>query len=181
MEEISLHILDIAENSIAAGARTLTIVVEEDETADLLRLEIDDDGRGMNADAATQAVDPFYTTRTTRRVGMGLALLHDATVRAGGAMELHSTPGRGTTVRATFRLSHVDRQPLGNMADTIIALIANRAGVDVIYRHARNGRSIEVNTQEIRNRLGGMPVSSPEALGFLRAYLMQEEESLVDS
>jgi len=178
MEELSLHILDVAENSIAAGARNLTIVVYEDDESDVLRLEIDDDGRGMSEGIAARAADPFYTTRSTRRVGMGLALLHEAAARSGGSMELRSVPGVGTTVRATFRLSHVDRQPLGNMVDTILALIASSARVDIVYRHTRNGKTFEIRTKDIRDKLAGAPVTSADTLSLLRRYLIQEEDSL---
>ncbi len=179
MEDLSLHILDIAENSIAAGARTIRITVVEDTARDILSLEIADDGKGMDAETARRASDPFYTTRTTRRVGFGLSLLHDAAAAANGRMSIHATPDAGTTVRATFQLSHVDRQPLGNMSETLMALVTNAADVDVVYTHSRNGKTIGFDSREVRKQLGTTPLTSAEALTLVRRYLDQEEDSLV--
>jgi anti-sigma regulatory factor (Ser/Thr protein kinase) len=178
MEDLSLHILDIAENSIAAGARNLGIVVRENLGEDLLRIEIADDGTGMSPEVAAKAADPFFTTRTTRRFGLGLALLREAAVTANGAMEIHSVPGCGTTITATFQLSHIDRKPLGRMAETIIALIASSAGVDVVYTHSRDGKTIVLDTKEIRTQLAGIALNSVEALSIIREHLIQEEDTL---
>lgn len=178
MEDLSLHILDIAENSISAGARNLRIVVIEDVPSDLLCIEIADDGKGMPPEVAKQADDPFYTTRTTRRVGLGLALLREATVMAHGTMNIHSAPGSGTTIRATFQLSHIDRKPLGNMADTITALLATGAEINIRYKHIRDGKAVEFDAKEIQDQLGDTPLSSIEALNVIRGYLNHEEQIL---
>jgi anti-sigma regulatory factor (Ser/Thr protein kinase) len=178
MEDLSLHILDIAENSIAAGAHNLSITVHEDVSRDTLRIEITDDGNGMSPEIAEQAADPFYTTRTTRRVGLGLALLREAATMANGAMEIQSTPGFGTTVTATFQLRHIDRKPLGQMAETIMALIAASAQIDVLYTHSRDGKRIVFDTKEVRNELAGIPLNSVEALSIIREHLTQEESTL---
>lgn len=178
MEDLSLHILDIAENSVAAGARTIRIVVTEDLANDQLGIEIADDGKGMSTGIVEKAADPFYTTRTTRRVGLGLALLREATTVANGTMEIHSVPDSGTTIRATFQLSHVDRKPLGSMADTIMALIATSAEVDILYKHTRDGKAVLFDSAEIRQQLGNASLNSIEALSVIRAYLNQEEDIL---
>jgi hypothetical protein len=179
MEDLSLHILDIAENSIAAGARNLTILICEDSAADLLSLEITDDGKGMSADIVRQAAHPFYTTRTTRKVGLGLALLEEAAAAANGAMTILSEPGKGTSITATFQLGHIDRKPLGNMAETITALIATHRGMNILYRHMRNGTTVLLDTKEIRRRTGSAPLDSVEALRVIREYLDREEHILV--
>jgi anti-sigma regulatory factor (Ser/Thr protein kinase) len=178
MEDLSLHILDIAENALTAGARNLSIEVQEDHSADLLTVAIADDGRGMSSEIAARAADPFTTTRTTRKVGLGLALLREAAVAAGGGLEIRSSPGKGTTVTATFRLGHIDRKPLGSMAETILALLAAPGQVEIVYRHARDGRVVAFDTKEIRRRLEGLPIHSTEVLRFVRDYLTQEEASL---
>jgi K+-sensing histidine kinase KdpD len=178
MEDLSLHILDIAENAVSAGARNLSIGVTEDLARDLLSIVIADDGRGMSADAVRQADDPFFTTRTTRRVGLGLALLREAATAANGSLEIRSTPGAGTTVRATFQLSHIDRKPLGSMAETITALMATAAEIDIEYTRTRNGRSLVLDTKEIRRQLDGMLLNSVGALSLIRDYLRKEENSL---
>jgi len=178
MEDLSLHILDIAENAVAAGARNLCIDVTEDLARDILSIVIADDGRGMSAEAVTRAADPFFTTRTTRRVGLGLALLREAATTANGSMEIHSAPGSGTTVRATFQLSHIDRKPLGSMAETIMALVAVAAEIDIHYTRTRNGRTIVLDTKEMRPQLDGTSLNSVGVLGIIRDYLNHEENSL---
>jgi anti-sigma regulatory factor (Ser/Thr protein kinase) len=178
MEDLSLHILDVAENSITAGARNLSIMVREDTRHDLLAIMIEDDGKGMDADTVQKAADPFFTSRTTRRVGLGLALLRQAAEAANGTMHIRSTPGTGTTVSATFQLSHVDRKPLGGMAETIIALIATSAEIDLRYAHTVDGKTVEFDTKEIRAHLGGIPINSVAALGAIRDHLTQEEHTL---
>ncbi|HEX7574146.1 MAG TPA: ATP-binding protein [Bacteroidota bacterium] len=178
MEDLSLHILDIAENSIAAGARNLTILICEDAADDLLCLEITDDGKGMSADIVRQAAHPFYTTRTTRSVGLGLALLEEAATAANGALTIVSEPKRGTTIKATFQLSHIDRKPLGNMAETVTALIATHRGMNILYKHMRNGTTVLLDTKEIQRQTGSAPLDSVEALRVIREYLNREEQTL---
>lgn len=177
MEDLSLHILDIAENSIAAGAKNISITVDEDISADLLTIEISDDGRGMNATAAKNATDPFYTTRTTRRVGLGLPLLLEAATAAGGSMEVKSSAG-GTWIKAVFLHSHVDRKPLGNMAETVTVLIATSDDIDIRYEHARNEKTLLLDTRDIREKIGGGPLNSVQALAVMRTYLTHEELTL---
>ena len=178
MEDLSLHILDIAENSIAAGARTITIEVSEDSVRDVLTIVLSDDGRGMTAEVSQQVVDPFYTTRTTRDVGLGLPLFQEAAALAGGTLEVRSVPGAGTTVKATFRLSHVDRQPLGNMVETITALLCSSVEVDVLYINSRDGGKLVFDSKEIRDQLGSNALSSVKAISVIRGYLNQEEAAL---
>jgi anti-sigma regulatory factor (Ser/Thr protein kinase) len=178
MEDLSLHILDIAENSIAAGAKNISIMVDEDIGADLLTIEISDDGRGMNAAAVKHATDPFYTTRTTRRVGLGLPLLLEAANAAGGSMEVKSSAGGGTWIKAVFRYSHVDRKPLGNMAETVTVLLSTSEEIDIRYEHARNDKTLLLDTRDIRERIGGGPLNSVKALAIMRTYLTHEESTL---
>jgi sensor histidine kinase regulating citrate/malate metabolism len=178
MEDLSLHILDVAENAITAGAENISIVVQEDVARDLLTIEITDDGKGMGEDALEKASDPFYTTRTTRKVGLGLALLKEAAAMANGQMDIRSAPNRGTTVRATFQLSHIDRKPLGKMADTITAMLATRSDINISYRHEREGGILQFDTKELKRRLDGLPLNTVRTLSFLNKYLNQEEDNL---
>jgi signal transduction histidine kinase len=133
MEELSLHVLDIAENSIAAGAKRVEIRIEEDPAADWLTIEITDDGAGMTEEQLQRATDPFFTTRTTRRVGLGLPLLQQAALAAGGDLQIHSAPGRGTQVTARFRYSHLDRQPMGDLRSTLMTLAAGHPEIDWVF------------------------------------------------
>jgi len=124
------HILDITENSIRAGAKLIQISIDEDSLNDSLAIEIKDDGRGMDGEVLQKVLDPFYTTKTVRRVGLGLPLLKDAADRSGGTFQMESQENSGTTVKATFGLRHLDRQPLGEIINVIIILIISNSNID---------------------------------------------------
>ncbi|MBP1766799.1 MAG: histidine kinase [Candidatus Aminicenantes bacterium] len=141
MEDLSLHILDIAENSIEAKARRVAIRVEELISKDRLVLEISDDGRGMSPRKLARALDPFFTTKKAKRIGLGLPLLAQAARAAGGKVTLRSGPGRGTRVRATFRLGHIDLQPLGDIAETLTVLMVAHPDVNFRYTHKTDAGS----------------------------------------
>ena len=148
MEDLSLHILDIAENSIAAAARRIEIKIDEDKDKDLLTIEIIDDGKGMDQKALKKALDPFFTTRTTRRVGLGLSFLAQAAKESGGKIELNSKPNEGTTVKATFRMSHPDCKPMGDINETIRSLVVARPEFDFIYEHREDNSIYRFDTRE---------------------------------
>jgi anti-sigma regulatory factor (Ser/Thr protein kinase) len=174
MEDLSLHILDIVENSITAGARNVEIIVREHVAVDRLTIEITDDGKGMNPEAAGKVADPFFTTRSTRRVGLGVPLLEQAARQANGTLDVWSVPGVGTKVKATFQRSHIDRKPLGNIAETMITLVVGNSDVDFTYRHERNGEKFTFDTKEIKARQNGWDLKSPDGLTFIRDYLTQQ-------
>jgi hypothetical protein len=171
VQDLSLHILDIAENSLAAGARRIEIRIAEDLSADRMMVEITDDGCGMDEEMAQKALDPFFTTKTVRRVGLGLPLLAEACRMTGGELCLQSCPGKGTTVRATFQGSHIDRKPVGPMADTLVTLIIGHPEVDLIYEHRKDGRAFSLDTREIKADLGEIPLNAPEVVPTLRALI----------
>lgn len=148
MEDLSLHILDIAENSISGSAKRIEIRVDEDPAKDLLTIEITDDGKGMNEQTLQKAIDPFFTTKTTRKVGLGLALLAQATRESEGTIELNSKPGEGTTVKATFRTSHPDCKPMGDIYQTLRTLIAGHPEIDFLFEHKTNGSVYHFDTRE---------------------------------
>ena len=178
MRELSLNILDIAQNSLSAGAGLVTLTVDEDSGADSLTLRVEDDGRDMDADTLQRVRDPFYTTRTTRKVGMGIPLFRMAAEMTGGSLDIVSEPGKGTAVTASFSLSHIDRMPLGDMAGTVTALIRLNPGVDFVYRHTVDGRSFEMDTRELRAQLGDVPLSEPDVMEWIDGYLREQEDSL---
>ena len=153
MEDLSLHILDIVENSIRAKASMVEIKVIEDIRKDLLTIEIKDNGQGIDEETIKKVIDPFFTTRTTRKVGLGLPLLSQAAKESGGDVELESKVGKGTKITATFGYSHIDRKPLGNMEITLITLIAGNPEVDFIYEHKSDELESRVDTREIRTRI----------------------------
>ncbi|MDI6744657.1 MAG: ATP-binding protein [Thermodesulfovibrionales bacterium] len=168
MEDLSLHILDIVENSIAAGANRIEIRVVEDTRKDILSVEIRDNGKGMSEKVLENAVDPFYTSRTTRRVGLGLSLLSQSAKEAEGDMTIKSKEDEGTTIYAYFKHSHIDRKPIGNMAETLIVLIAGNPAVDFLYEHRLNNRAYSIDTKDIREELGDVPLSSPDVIEAIR-------------
>ncbi|MCK5418347.1 MAG: ATP-binding protein, partial [Desulfobacterales bacterium] len=133
MRELSLHILDVVENGITAGGNCIWIEVDEARKKDQLKIVIRDNGSGMSIEKQDNINDPFITSRTTRRVGLGLSLLSAATERCGGTLSIDTQPGKGTEIEATFRYSHIDRAPLGDMAATITTLIIGNPGIDFVY------------------------------------------------
>jgi hypothetical protein len=139
MEEIALHILDVAENSIAASARVIEVRVVEDEAADMMTVEIADDGNGMAAEMLAKVRDPFFTTKPTRRTGLGVPMFAQATREAGGGFSIESAPGTGTRMVATFGLGHPDRMPLGDLRETMAVLAGTHPEVDFACEHVRNG------------------------------------------
>jgi len=157
MQDLSLHILDVVENSIAASANWIKISIVEDTLRDLLSLEIADNGKGMDRETQQKALNPFFTTRTTRRVGLGLPLLAQAARESNGSFELDSQPGRGTTVRAVFRLSHPDRKPLGDIAETLLTILSGRPELDLKFEYKRDSKLVAAldssrpHDQELKN------------------------------
>ncbi len=173
MEDISLHILDIAENSVRAEAKTVEITIARDRGDDLLRVEVIDDGRGMDAGTLERVRDPFFSTKK-KNTGRGSPLLLQAAEQTGGKLTVESSPGKGTRVRATFGWSHVDRPAIGSIADTLMTLIAGHPEIDIIYNERDGGRSFRFNTREIKHELDDVPINSPEALEAVRELLQGE-------
>ncbi len=173
MLELALHILDIVENSVRAGATRVRIVIREITAKDLFLMRITDNGSGMTPEDRQRALDPFYTTKKVRRVGLGLPMLSDATERTGGRMTLRSKPGTGTVVEAEFGLSHLDRQPMGDIASTLIAIVVGTPGSDFTYRHEVDGRTYLLDTREIKRELEDVPLSHPEVTRFLREHITE--------
>ncbi len=168
MEDLSLHILDIVENSIEAGADTVDILLEEDTIGDRLLLRIKDNGRGMDEQTVKRVTDPFFTTKTVRRIGLGLPFLRQAAHECEGSFSVSSERGKGTAISADFRRSHIDRKPLGDIGSTMMVLIAGNPGIDFVFRYKRDNYAYELDTREIRSELDGIPINSPQVLNVLR-------------
>ena len=179
MQDLSLHVLDIVENSIAAGAGNIKIIIDENIKKDVLTLEIQDDGAGIDTENLTKVLDPFYTTKKVRRIGLGLSMLAQAAKEANGTFHINSQKGKGTTVTATFVYSHIDRKPIGDMTETLITLIAAKGvDVDFIYEHHRNGHGFIFDTKTIGNELKDLPLNNPEVINYLRNTLIEEFEKI---
>ena len=179
MKELSLNILDIAQNSVKAQAKRLTISLEQ--RANWLTVTIVDDGVGMSPAFATEAANPFTTTRTTRKVGMGLPLFKLAAEQTGGTFSILSHQAEfegdahGTTVTATFDTNHVDCEPLGDIVSTVLTLIQGNPELSLTYINRRDGEEQRLSTDEMREVLGAdVPLNSPEVLAWAREYLEGE-------
>ena len=178
MKELSLHLLDVAKNSVAAGAEHISITLDEDQDG-WLTIAIADDGRGMEPEFLARVTDPFTTTRTTRKVGLGVPFFRMAAQLSGGDLTIQSQVGAGTTVTATFGLTNIDRMPLGDMNGTISTLVQCNPHIDWVYTRRRDGREMVMDTRQFREVLGEVPLDSPEVLFFLRDYLQENTAELL--
>lgn len=168
MRELSLHLLDIAENSVAAGACNISITVREDLQADRLYLSVQDDGKGMNAEMVARVTDPFVTSRTTRKVGLGLPLLKEAAELCGGYLRIQSAPGQGTLVEVEFQHSSIDRMPLGDLPGTCLTLLITSPEIHWTFHYQVDEETFIFDDAPYKNELAGLPLSEPEILAFLR-------------
>ena len=178
MLELALHVLDIAENSSRAQASLIEITIAEDLVRDVFSLEIKDNGQGMDAQTMEKALDPFYTTKKVRRIGLGLPMLKQAANTAQGRFSLQSEVGKGTAVYAEFKHSHIDRQPLGDIAGVITMLILGNPDIDIIYTHHKNGNTYVLDTRELREGLGDVPLNNMEVLNLIRDNIHEGIEEL---
>lgn len=178
MKEISLHILDLAQNSIRAGAKNITIRIEENRQSDTFTVTLRDDGSGMPKELAEAVLSPFVTTRTTRKVGLGIPLFAAGCESCEGSFKLASTPGKGTEMVGTYRLSHIDRPPLGSIWDTVTLLIQANPQLRFCYAHSLDGKSYALDTSEVREILGEVPLDTPEVISFLTDFIRNNEQEL---
>lgn len=178
MQEISLHILDIIQNSIVAGASLIRLELTEDTDADVLSFTVTDNGKGMSPEMTKKVIDPFTTGRTTRKVGLGIPLLKAAAESTGGGIELSSRIGEGTVVSARFGYGHIDRQPLGDMAETMVGLITSHSDIDFVYTHRFNDKEYSTDTREIKKILGDVRFDRPEIMLWLSEYFRENETEL---
>ncbi len=167
MRELAQHVTDLLENSVRAGAHRVEIEMDERRDEDLLTLTVHDDGSGMPPEVVTKVTDPFFTSRTCRRVGLGVPLLAASAARSGGRLRIESQVGKGTKVIVTFRLSNIDTPPLGDMASTVLCGIIGHQDVDVCFRRCVDGRRFEVDSAAIRRELDGVPLTHPPVLRWL--------------
>ena len=181
MRELSLHILDVVENGITAGGNCIWIEVDEARKKDQLKIVIRDNGRGMPIEKQDNINDPFITSRTTRRVGLGLSLLSAATERCDGALRVDTQPGKGTEIEATFRYNHIDRAPIGDMAATITTLIIGNPGIDFVYSHRIDDNDFSLDTREIRAEMDDLSLSDPVVIRHLTETIRSALKELASS
>jgi anti-sigma regulatory factor (Ser/Thr protein kinase) len=174
MFELALHILDLVQNSVAAGAKLVIVTVALDRARDSLTIVISDDGCGMDEALLRRVESPFATTRTTRKVGLGIPMLKQCAEMCRGSVQLKSEVGVGTVLTATFQASHVDLPPLGDLKGTFLSLImGNPESPDFVLSYSVDGRTFEFDTRPIRKALGGSPLSGPEVFAWLDEYLAE--------
>lgn len=178
MRELSLNILDIAQNSISAGAPLITIEVNENTVDHTLLIGIYDNGKGMSEEQVRSVIDPFFTTRTTRKVGMGIPLFKMAAEQTGGRLEIKSELGVGTEVRAYFLTDSVDFTPLGDVASTVQMLITMNTDRDFVYKHTVNEKEFVADTREIKAILGDVPLDTYEVSQWLLEFIKENTEVL---
>ena len=178
MRELSLNILDIAQNSISAGASLITIEVSENTVEHNLLIGIYDNGCGMSEEQVKSVIDPFFTTRTTRKVGMGIPLFKMAAEQTGGSLEIKSELGIGTQIRATFKTDSVDFTPLGDVASTIQMLITMNTDRDFVYKHKVDEKEFVCDTRELKAILGDVPLDTYEVSQWLLEFIKENTEVL---
>lgn len=177
MRELSLHILDIVQNSIKAEASLIIIDIEADFIQDKLTIRITDDGKGMSKEMLTKVIDPFTTSRTTRKVGMGIPFFKMAAENSGGSFEISSKEGMGTVVKATFKISSIDRVPLGEMEETIAVLLTGSPDRDFILNYQifeiSSKREFNFDTREIKEELEDIPIDEYEVVDSIKTYIKE--------
>ncbi|QXM05745.1 ATP-binding protein [Crassaminicella indica] len=178
MRELSLHILDIVQNSIAANATFIEIIIDENDEKNCMTIEIVDNGIGMSEELVKKVVNPFVTTRKTRKVGLGISLFKAACERCNGKFHIESELGKGTKIIASFEKNHIDRAPLGNMVDTMIIIILSNEKIDYLYKHRINKEEFVLDTRELRKVLGDVPLSNTEVIDWIKQYMVEGLEEL---
>lgn len=170
MEELSLHLLDLIQNSVKAGASLIEIIITE--KAGLLTIELNDNGCGMSEEFLQRVESPFTTTRTTRRVGLGIPLFKQAALMAGGDFGIISRQGEGTRIKASFEINNIDRAPMGDLAGTILGqVLSTPVTPDYRLLYAVEDASFEFDTREIRRQLEGVPLDAPDVIAWMKDYL----------
>lgn len=178
MRELSLYILDIAQNSIAAQATFLEIIIEENLEKDYLGISIKDNGKGMEQEQVDKVLDPFYTSRTNRKVGLGLPLYQAHALECAGEFSLTSQVGQGTTVIASFQHSHIDRVPLGDIGATIVTIISGNGNLHLRYKHNFNGQEFLFDTEEIKENLDSIAIDNYLVLDWIKNHLRENLHNL---
>jgi len=176
--DLSFHIVDVVQNSVTAGADRVEITIEVSRRNDRIRLKISDNGRGMDSETAQLVQDPFYTTKSGKKVGLGIPLMKETALQCDGAFRLTSKLGKGTSIRAEYRLTHIDTPPMGPVDETVFQLIAATPDVDMVLAWITDAGRFAVSTHEIREQIGEMSLTHPAVLSFLRKYLRENLERL---
>lgn len=179
MQELSLNVLDIAQNSIAANASIVNIDIETDTSLSLLKISVKDNGKGMSSEQVQKVTNPFFTTRTTRKVGMGIPLFKMAAEMSGGSFSIESKLGEGTVITGVFKTDNIDCIPLGDISSTVSMLITLNENINFIYTYSIDGRVFSASTDEFKQALGdGVSLAVPEISSWIEEYLRENVAAL---
>ena len=178
MNELSLNIIDIVQNSISAGAKNIKIRLIEDTMKDLVLLEVKDNGVGIGEETLHMVEDPFFTTKTEKHVGLGIPLLKETAEITNGKFNINSRKGEGTKIKATFKRSHIDLPPIGNLEDTILTLVFAAEDINLKFTYEKNGKIFEIETGKIKSMLGSITFSNPEVIKFLKEYIKENLKNM---
>lgn len=176
MRELSLNVMDVAQNSVRAEASLVTIDVTESDKNDNLTIAISDNGCGMTEEQVSQVIDPFFTTRTTRKVGLGVPLFKMSAEQTGGSFSIKSEVGKGTVTTASYVKSHVDMTPLGDINSTVEILIRCNPDIDFVFNHSTDNGSFTLDTRELREVLGDVSLDTPDVLEWINAFLEEQTQ-----
>ncbi len=178
MKDLSLHIMDIVQNSIEAGAGLIMLIIEEDIQKNMVMITVEDNGRGMTQEVLERVVDPYYTSRKTRKVGLGIPLFMQTARQSGGELIIDSRPGKGTKVVARFQHDHIDRPVLGDIAGVVSLLVGSNPEKDFIYKHYLNGNEYIFDTREVKDALDGMPINELPVIKYLKEMIHENLTNL---
>jgi hypothetical protein len=173
LRELCLHVLDIAANSVSAGADKISISIDENLVDDLLTIEVIDNGKGMSAETVKSIMDPFTTSRTERNVGLGIPLLKHAAELSNGWLSINSELGQGTHLAVQFQHSHIDRMPLGNVVDTFLTLLLGTPEINWVFSFKKNEKEFYFNDLEIKKELDGISLTEPDVIRFIRSFFTE--------
>lgn len=178
MTELSLNVLDVANNSVRALASLIVIKITINTKEDTLAILIEDNGKGMTPEQLQHVEDPFFTTRTTRKVGLGVPFFKLAAEASGGSFSITSAFGKGTSVLATFGYSNIDRMPLGDITSTIHTLITFNLNIDFLYSYRVDEREFMLDTREFREIIGDIPFNTKEVSSYIKEYLEENKKEV---
>lgn len=180
MRELSLNVLDIAQNSVRAEASLITIELTENTKNNELEISVSDNGKGMTAEQLKSVRDPFFTTRTTRKVGMGIPLFKMAAEMTGGSFSIESELGVGTKTAARFKTDHLDFTPVGDMCSTIITLITMNLHIDFVYKRQIDEKEFTLDTRQLKEILGDVPLNEPSISAWIKDYISENTKQLTE-
>lgn len=181
MKELSLHILDIVQNSLKANATKVTVTINENEKDNTFNITVEDNGCGMSKEIIDKVTNPFYTTRTTRKVGLGIPLLQEAANRCNGWLKINSSEGKGTRLECMFERNNIDRAPLGNIADTIMTIVNSLNGCEFEYKYFFNNQLFSFSTEEIKKIVGESAIRTPEVLLWIKEYVAEGMQNVSET